>query len=234
MTLEKDNKVAVQENREVEQRLSKWKPKTQLGKDVFTGKIKDIREIIDRGLKIKEPEIVDFLLPDLKTELVLIGGRPGKGGGIERTPIRTTAKMHKSGRRYRYTAFAITGNRDGIVGIGKGSGKEGGLGVKKATEKSKLNLILVPRACGSWECGCGESHSIACKTEGKSGSVKVVLLPAPKGIGLAVSLENKKLLSLAGIQDVWIKTFGNTKARFNLTKATFEALKNLHTLKKGE
>lgn len=234
MTLEKDNKVAVKENREVEKKLTEWKPKTQLGKDVLNGKIKDIREILEKGMKIKEPEIVDFLVPDMKSELILIGGRPGKGGGIERTPIRTTAKMHKSGRRYRYTAFVIVGNGNGIIGVGKGSGKEGGLGVKKATEKAKLNLITVPRSCGSWECGCGESHSIPFKTEGKSGSVRVILMPAPKGIGLAVSIENKKLLSLAGIQDIWIKTFGNTQARFNLTKATFEALKNLHAFKKGE
>jgi len=166
--------------------------------------------------------------------LVLIGGRPGKGGGIERTAIRVSAKMHRSGRRYRYSAFSIVGNQDGIIGIGKGVGKEGRIAVEKANKKAKLNLISVPRQCGSWECNCGEGHSIPYRTEGKSSSVSVILLPAPKGIGLSVSDENKKLLSLAGIQDVWIKTFGNTKTRYNLVKATFEALKNLHNFKSGE
>ena len=75
----------------------------------------------EKGIKIKEPEIVDFLVPTLKSELVLIGGRPGKGGGIERTPIRVTAKMHRSGRRYGYNAFSIVGNIRTFLGfcIGK-------------------------------------------------------------------------------------------------------------------
>jgi len=219
---------------EPENTLLDWKPKTQLGKDVLDGKVKSIREILENGIKIKESEIVDFLMPDIKSELVLIGGRPGKGGGIERTPVRVSAKMHRSGRRYRYSSFAIVGNQDGIVGIGKGIGKEGKTAVQKATRKAKLNLITVPRHCGSWECGCGGDHSIPYNTEGKSSSVIVTLMPAPKGIGLAVSEENKKLLSLAGIQDIWIKTKGNTKTRYNLIKATFEALRNLHSYKSGE
>jgi len=220
--------------REPENTLLNWRPKTQLGKDVLNGKIKSIQEILGNGMKIKESEIVDFLIPNIKSELVLIGGRPGKGGGIERTAIRVSAKMHRSGRRYRYSAFSIVGNQDGIIGIGKGVGKEGRIAVEKANKKAKLNLISVPRQCGSWECNCGEGHSIPYRTEGKSSSVSVILLPAPKGIGLSVSDENKKLLSLAGIQDVWIKTFGNTKTRYNLVKATFEALKNLHNFKSGE
>jgi len=234
MTLEDDNKEAIIETKRREDILSNWKPKTQLGRDVLSGKIKDIREILENRIKIKEPEIVDFLVPNLKSELILIGGRPGKGGGIERTPVRVTAKMHRSGRRYRYSAFVIVGNGDGIVGFGKGIGKEGKIAIEKAIKKAKLNLIIVPTYCGSWECGCGEKHSIPYRTEGKSGSVRVILLPAPKGIGLAVSVENRKLLSLAGIKDVWIKTFGNSAARYNLVKATFNALKNLHAYKTGE
>lgn len=234
MTLEQDNLNAIQERKEVEERLSNWKPKTQLGRDVLAGKIKDIRDILSKGIKIKEPEIVDFLVPDLKSDLILIGGRPGKGGGIERTPVRVSAKMHRSGRRYRHSAFAVVGNGNGIVGVGKGSGKEGGIAIEKAIRRAKLNLIMVPYACGSWECGCGGAHSLPYRTEGKFGSVRVILLPAPKGIGLAVSEENRKLLSLAGVKDVWIKTFGNSQARYNLVKATFEALKNLHNYKIGD
>ncbi len=221
-----------EEREEVEEKLAGWKPRTKLGKDVLSGKVTDIREILKKGIKIKEPEIVDMLVPNLQSELILIGGRPGKGGGIERTPVRVAAKMHRSGRRYSYGAFAVVGNGDGIVGIGKGSGKEGRKAVEKAVERAKLNLILVPRGCGSWECGCGENHSIPCKTEGKSGSVRVTLLPAPKGIELAVSDEVKKLMRLAGIKDVWIKTLGDTSTRYNLIKAVFDALKNLHGYRK--
>jgi small subunit ribosomal protein S5 len=223
-------------NREqmLNEKLMNWKPRTSLGRDVLDGKVTDIKEILKKGIKIKEPEIVDKLVPNLENELVLIGGRPGKGGGIERTPIRVSAKMHRSGRRYKYSAFAIVGNRDGVVGIGKGAGKEGRRAVQKAIEKAKLNLILVPMACGSWECRCGDNHSIPFKTEGKSGSVRVTLLPAPKGIGLAASDETKKLLRLAGLDDVWIKTLGATSTRYNLVKAVFDALRNLHKMKIGD
>ena len=121
-----------------------------------------------------------------------------------------------------------------MIGIGKGSGKEGRRAVQKAVESAKLNLILVPRSCGSWECGCGDPHSIPFKAEGKAGSVRVTLLPAPKGIGLAVSDETKKMLRLAGVHDVWIKTLGATKTRYNLSKAVFDALRKLHDMKTGD
>ncbi|MDI6826627.1 MAG: 30S ribosomal protein S5 [Candidatus Aenigmarchaeota archaeon] len=215
----------------VEEELAKWTPKTNLGKAVLRGEVTDINQILDKGGKIKEPQIIDKLIPNLESELVFIGGRPGKGGGIERTPLRITAKMHRSGRRYTTTAFAIVGNKDGIVGIGKGSGKESVDTIEKAIKKAKLSIIKVPRGCGSWECGCGEPHSIPFKTTGKEGSVKITLLPAPKGIGLAVNDESKKILSLAGIKDVWGQSIGDTATRMNLVKATFNALKNLHSIR---
>jgi len=213
----------------VKKELVGWIPRTKLGKAVMRGEIKDINEILDKGIKIKEPEIVDALISNLENELVFIGGRPGKGGGIERTPIRISAKMHRSGRRYSSTAFAIVGNRDGIVGVAKGRGKESVHAIRKAIEKAKLNIIKVSRGCGSWECECGEPHSIPFKTQGKSGSVRVTLMPAPKGVGLVVDDESKKILQLAGIKDIWSRTLGDTGTRFNLIKAVFYALKNLHT-----
>ncbi|MCD6402881.1 MAG: 30S ribosomal protein S5 [Candidatus Aenigmarchaeota archaeon] len=209
-----------------------WKPRTELGRKVLAGEIKDIREILESGQKILEPEIVDYLIPNLKSELILIGGRSGKGGGIQRIPIRITAKMHHSGRRYTMTAFAVVGNEDGIVGIGKGRAKESRLAIEKAIKNAKKNLILVPRGCGSWECGCGGDHSIPYKTTGKCGSVRVTLMPAPKGVGLVADDETKKILRLAGIKDVWVKTLGDTGTRINLITAVYRALKKLHAYKR--
>jgi small subunit ribosomal protein S5 len=214
---------------EKEEELTKWTPRTNLGKAVAKGEVTDINKILDEGIKIKEYQIVDKLVPGLESELTLIGGRPGKGGGIERTAMRISAKMHRSGRRYTSTAFAIVGNKDGLVGIGKGSGVESRSAIEKAVEKAKLSIIKVPRGCGSWECECGQPHSIPFKTEGKGGSVRIRLLPAPKGIGLAVDNESKKVMQLAGIKDIWAKSLGDTAVRINLIRATFDALKNLHS-----
>ena len=132
------------------------------------------------------------------------------------------------------TAFAVVGNEDGLVGIGKGTALEARSAVEKAIRKAKLNLIKIKRGCGSWECGCGGNHSIPYKTQGKSGSVRAVLMPAPKGVGLVASDEAKKILRLAGIKDVWVKTYGNTSMRINLIRAIFNALKNLYIYEKAE
>ncbi|MEM5766497.1 MAG: 30S ribosomal protein S5 [Candidatus Aenigmatarchaeota archaeon] len=208
--------------------LEKWKPRTGLGREVFEGKITSIEEILKAGRIIREPEIIDKLLPNIKSEIILIGGRTGKGGGAQRIPVRITAKMHKSGRRFTTSAFSVVGNEDGLVGIGKGVAPEPRDAITKSVQKAKLNLIKVKRGCGSWECGCGEEHSIPFKVEGKSGSVRVVLMPAPKGVGIVADDEAKKIFRLAGIKDVWVKTFGNTSMRINLITAIYNALKRLY------
>lgn len=213
---------------EVEPDFPFWKPKTTLGKEVSAGAITSIDEILQSGRKILEPEITDRLVPGLQSELILIGGRKGKGGGIQRIPVRITATMHRSGRKFKSNAFAIVGDENGLIGIAKASSRESREAIKKAINKAKTNVIRIKRGCGSWECGCGEEHSIPYRTEGKSGSVRVVLMPAPRGLGLAADDESKKVLRLAGIKDVWMKTYGNTGMRINLITALFKALKNLY------
>lgn len=203
-TVEKEAKVRVTKT---------WDAKTILGKKVLSGEVTDIAKIFSEGIKIAEPLIVDALLPNLEKEIILIGGSAGKGGGIRRTPFKRTSRMHKSGRRYRISVMIIVGNKNGYVGIGLASGPPGKHQevIEKATNKAKLNIIPVRRGCGSWECSCGTNHSIPFTITGKSGSVIINLLPAPKGIGLCVSDEIKKLLRLAGISDVWCKTRGNAQ-----------------------
>ena len=205
-----------------------WKPRTQLGKDVFEGKVKSIDEILKSGKRILESEIVDVLMPDIKNDLILVGGRGGKGGGKQRIPVKITAAMHRSGRRFTMNALVVVGDENGLIGISKASAIETRAAIDKAIKKAKMNIIRVKRGCGSWECGCGGEHSIPYKVEGKSGSVRVILMPAPKGLGLVADKEPQKLLKLAGIKDVWMKTFGNTGMRMNLMKAIFDALRNLY------
>jgi small subunit ribosomal protein S5 len=210
-----------------------WKPKTELGKKVLAGEVTDITKVFSEGLKIAEPVIIDVLIPNLEKEIILIGGSTGKGGGIKRTPFKRTARMHKSGRRYRISVMTVIGNKNGYVGTGLASGPPGKHQeiIEKSLNKAKLSLIPIRRGCGSWECMCGTNHSIPFAVEGKSGSVKIKLLPAPKGVGLAVSDEVKKILRLAGISDIWSKSKGNTQMRINLIRAIFDALKKLDAYK---
>ncbi len=207
--------------------IENWKPKTRLGKLVKEGKIKTIDEILDKGLKIMEPEIVDVLLPDLEYELLLIGQRKGKFGGGKRTPYKTTHRKTAEGPRLSFSIIVVIGNKNGYIGIGKGKASEKLPALEKALKNARKNIFKIKRGCGSWECGCGEPHSIPFAIEGKCGSVRVKLMPAPKGLGLAAHDEIKKILRLAGIKDVWCKTFGQTRTRVNLIYATIGALKKL-------
>ena len=102
----------------------------------------------------------------------------------------------------------------------------------KAIRQAKLNLIKVSYGCGSWDCACGEEHSIPLKVSGKCSSVIVELLPAPKGTNLCTHKELRKILALAGIKDVYSKTYGKTNTQLNLVKACIEALKQISKVKK--
>lgn len=211
-----------------------WRPKTELGKKVLREEITDISTILRGRSKLKEPQIVDYLLPDLQDEVVLIGGTPGKGGGKRRIVSRRTARMHKSGRRFKTKAMVVVGNGNGYVGLAEGYAQDTRDAIEKARDNAKMKMIEVRRGCGSWECGCGEPHTIPFRATGKSGSVEVELLPAPRGIGQAVSEEVEKMIDLAGIEDIWIRSRGNTQSRENHVKAVFNALKNLNDMKTDE
>ncbi len=227
----KDKETKPEETLVKEEKVEEWVPKTELGKKVMSGKIKSLDEVFALGMKIKEPEIVDYLLPDIESDIILIGGSPGKGGGIRRTPTRRTSRMHRSGRRYRISAMIVVGNKNGYVGVGKAVGVDNAQAIEKATNAAKLNIIPIKRGCGSWECGCGEAHSIPFAVTGKAGSIKIKLMPAPKGVGLCIMDELKKVMRLAGVKDIWSKTIGNTKTRVNTVQAMFNALKKLNAMK---
>ena len=208
-----------------------WKPKTALGKRTLAGEITDIYQILDSHNPLMEAEIVDFLMPDLETDLLLIGQAKGKFGGGQRRVFRQTQKKTSEGNKPRFTTYAVVGNKNGCVGIGWGKSKETVPARDKSIKKAKLNLIKIRRGCGSWECGCGEPHSVPFTIIGKSGSVEMKLMPAPKGKGLIVEEECAKILKMAGLKDVLCKTKGKTKTKINLVQACFEALKKLMEVK---
>lgn len=207
--------------------IAKWVPKTELGKKVKAGEIKNINEILDNALNIKEVNIVDALLPDLAVELLLVGQAKGKFGGGQRRIFRQTQKKTAEGNKPHFSAVAVVGNKDGYVGVGTGKAKETVPAREKAYRNAKLNIIKIRRGCGSWQCNCKTPHSIPFKVKGKAGSVELELMPAPKGTGLCVENEVKKILALAGIKDVWSRSSGTTTTKFNVVFACFDALKQL-------
>lgn len=218
------------EKQEVKRQIEEWKPITKLGRLVKEGKIKNIDEILGKH-KILETEIIDSLL-NLKSDLLLIGQAKGKFGGGKRRAWRQTQKKTAEGNTPTFSAMVVVGNQDGYIGIGYGRAKETLPARAKALRIAKLNIIKIKRGCGSFDCICDENHSIPFKTQGKCGSSKINLLPAPQGTGLVVGDQCKKILKLAGVKDIYSKTFGQTKTTFNLAKACLDALKNLDKTKK--
>jgi len=207
--------------------FEEWIPKTELGRKVKNGGILDINTVLDEGKKIKETEIVDILISDLETDLLLIGQAKGKFGGGKRRVFRQTQKKTKEGNKPHFMTLAVTGNKNGFIGIGSGKAKETVPAREKAYRKAKLNIIKIRRGCGSWQCGCKSGHSIPFKVRGKCGSVEIELIPAPKGTGLMAEKECQKILRLAGITDIWSRTKGKTTTKINLVAACFDALKKL-------
>lgn len=159
--------------------------------------------------------MVDLLVPDLEEEVV---------------DINLVQKQTDAGEKSKFKATVIVGNGNGLVGLGEGKAKEVGPAIKKAVKQAKLKIIPVRMGCGSWECKCGEKHSLPFRIGGKSGSVRITLIPAPKGIGLAIADTPKVVLRLAGVKDVWSLTKGHTRCTVNFAKATFNALRKTHSI----
>ncbi|PSP99621.1 30S ribosomal protein S5 [Halobacteriales archaeon QS_5_70_17] len=188
-----------------------WEPRTRLGQRVLDGDVSSMSEALETGLPLKEPEVVDRLVPDLEDNVL---------------DINMVQRMTDSGRRVKFRCAVVVGNRDGLVGYAEGRDDQVGGAIQKAIGIAKLNIIDISRGCGSWECGCGRPHTVALRTTGKAGSVEVELRPAPRGLGLAGGETVRSVLELAGIEDIWTRSSGNTRTTVNFAKATFNALRN--------
>lgn len=211
------DKMRLEENRirstrmtEKEKNLSEWVPKTALGKMVQRGEITSIEQIFEKNMPILEPEIVDSLL-EVEEKIV---------------DTKKTARVVRSGRKFSFRITVLVGNKNGCVGLGVAKDVEKWPAVRKAARNAKLNLIKVARGSGSWEeqMQAKAFHSVPFKVKGKCGSVRVTLLPAPKGTGLVTGDNIKDVFRFAGITDVWSKTSGATDTKLNFLRATVNAL----------
>ncbi len=196
-----------------------WEPKTRLGRKVKRGEITNMDDALATRLPIKEPEIIDALFPELDDDVL---------------DVNMVQRMTDSGRRVRFTVTTVVGNNDGYVGVATAKGKEVGPTIRKCMDNAKLNLTRIRRGCGSWECGCGDPHTIPFEVRGKAGSVDIQLKPAPSGIGLAVGDTAKSILKRAGVKDMWGFSKGKTRTTVNYALAVFDALKETSKMRVRE
>lgn len=186
-----------------------WVPVTKLGRLVKEKKITSLEQIYLHSIPIKEYQIVDFFLKDkLKDEVMKIA------------PVQ---KQTSAGQRTRFRAIVVVGDSNGHLGLGVKVSKEVASSIRGAIILAKLTLIPVRR--GYWGNKIGLPHTVPCKVTGKNGSVRVRLVPAPRGSGIVASLVPKKILGLAGLEDVFTATKGHTKTLMNFVKATYDAIK---------
>jgi len=198
-----------------EQERPEWKPRTKLGMLVAAKKITSMEEVFEDGYRVQESEIIRTLLPDIRNEVVHVG---------------IVQKQTDAGEMTRFMALVATGNESGWLGIGKGKASQMRNAIDKATNASLLNLIPVKLGCGSWECRCDQFHSLPFQVEGKGGSVKVEILPGPRGLGIVAGENIRKLLKLAGIKDAWTRTYGATNTMSSTSKAIYNALRNSYSV----
>ncbi|MBE0511820.1 30S ribosomal protein S5 [Candidatus Bathyarchaeota archaeon] len=198
-----------------DEKVEGWKPRTRLGKMIIESQISSIEEVFTEGLKIREPEIVDVLLPDLQEEVINIG---------------LVQKQTDAGEKSRFRAIVVVGNRDGYVGLGSGKAGQVRTAIQKAAVDARLNITPVRRGCGSWECGCGKPHSLPFQVRGRCGGVEIVLIPGPRGLGLVANEAAKIILGLAGVKDCWTRSYGSTRTVPSFAYAIFDALRKTYSL----
>lgn len=188
-----------------------WVPVTKLGRLVKAGKITSIEEIYLHSLPVKEYQVIDALLPELKDEVM---------------KIRSVQKQTRAGQRTRMKAVVIIGDSNGHVGLGIKTAKEVASAIKAAIVIAKLSIIPIRR--GYWGSNLGAPHSLPTKVTGKCGSVLVRLIPAPRGKGIVASPVVRKLMQLAGVEDVYTTSSGSTRTTENTLKAAFVAIGNTY------
>jgi small subunit ribosomal protein S5 len=130
--------------------------------------------------------------------------------------IGRVTKVVKGGRRFRFTALVVVGNKKGVVGYGVGKAKEVPDAIKKAVDNAFKNLTTVKIK------GTTVAHDI----EHKYNASRILIKPASEGTGLIAGGAARPVLELAGFQDVLTKSIGSNNPN-TLVRATVEALSRI-------
>jgi len=132
--------------------------------------------------------------------------------------VRRVTKVTKGGKRFAFSAFVVSGDRNGRVGVALGKSKEVASAIAKATNRARKDLITIPL----------RGVTVPYEVEGKHGACKVIIRPASEGTGLIAGGAVRSVLDALGAKDILTKSLGSSNAQ-NVAKATLNALAKLRS-----
>lgn len=131
--------------------------------------------------------------------------------------LARVAHTRAGGKKLRFRAVIIVGNKAGKVGVGVASGLDVAQAIEKANFQAKKNVVEVPIV----------NDTIPHEVYAKYGPAKVLLKPQRKGRGLVAGGTVRTICLLAGIKNISAKNLGRTGNKINIARATIKALKQL-------
>jgi len=131
--------------------------------------------------------------------------------------LKRVVRVTAGGKKLRFRAVVCVGNKNGKVGVGIAKGRDVSQAIEKAERKAQKNLVEIPL----------KSDTILFDVQAKFGPAKVLLKPQIKGRGLVAGGVVRAICNLAGIKNISAKLLSKTRNKYNIAKATIEALKQL-------